>query len=193
MSVNEANCRRRLDGHSRQRGSVAAETIIIVLIMSWEEAASSLHPQHLDRLVEANGHTLLLSLVPLQLIDLSIRRVGQHRLLQCLGSRGDVPDERVMVVTAGAQVIRRVWRPRQTIHAGLVRIQFNRGNAWHSHVYDDDLWRVGEDGGNVVVVDAVPGHAQQGGLVRGLVQNRRVLQSAEVKVQLWSRLLTSQV
>ena len=66
-----------------------------------------LHLEHLHTIVEADTHPVLVTRVPLQLVDLALGRKGQNRVFDhdVLGG-GDVPDERLLVVCHRADVVR---------------------------------------------------------------------------------------
>ncbi len=82
---------------------------------------SGLDFEDLEGVVKADGDPVLVRGVPLQLVDLALRREGQDRVLDHPRVlHRDVPDQRLAVVPAGADVTGGVGRPGDAVDGRVV-------------------------------------------------------------------------
>jgi len=92
-----------------------------------------------------------------------------------------VPDEGLLVVATGADVIAAVRRPGDAVDDGPVGLQLHQRDVRHPDVQHDGLLGLGVDGGQEVGVLLVPDDAKQRREVGRLVKDRGVLQRPEVE------------
>lgn len=123
---------------------------------------------------------------PLKVGNRASRIVAQHTLLHSLHRIQDVPDEALVAVTRRGEVDGCVGRPRNGIDIAVERggcLVFERGDGRvpDADVEDNEFDAVHRDDGEEVRVEFSSAQAEEGRCFCAHVDDRRLLQGAEVK------------
>lgn len=140
-----------------------------------------LHSQYLQLLVERDRHPLRLPRRPLQRVDLRLGVVREDRLGDRLRHRGEVPYQRLRVITARTYMTARVRRPRDRVDGLRVTAQLGYGHGRRANVEDHHLIPLHQKGREVVVIVFVPTQSKKRNELGRFVDDGGVFERSQVE------------